>query len=484
MQPLYNQGDLVVVAVAPSYTVGQIVAYRIPSRHMVVLHRLIIEEHGHLAFKGDNNQSVDPWHPNPTQVVGRAIMHIPQGGLWLQRATSPPVIAVAAALLLGSCGAAGYSRRRRRRRMPTHARTVGPRTARAVRATPAGRRGLVAALASAVIAGIALTVLAWTTPRTQIVTVTTHQPRRMDFAYTARITPSAAYTSTLVHSPDPVFRRLADTVEVHYRYAGPPGSVTVVAQLSASSGWHTRIPLTARSHRNSTVGTVTLDLPALAATAAAAAAATGVPTTPLAVAVVPTVTAPTTPPFAPALQFTLTPAQLSLSDGAPSLTVADFVPVTGQERRPRQFSVAGHTVTDSALRVIALAVLALALAGSAIAAVRERRLRRASAADAVRRRYDVPVVEISPLTASPDRPVVEVRTVADLVELATRLALPVLHWTQPGVENFAVHDEFVVYRTAVATAIDAELSGQCTPLSGFDNRRRTSVDAAYSHADQ
>jgi signal peptidase I len=483
MQPLYHQGDLIVVAAAPSYSVGQIVAYRIPSRHMIVLHRLISEHHSQLAFKGDNNQSVDPWHPNPRQVVGRAIVHIPQGGLWLERATSPPAVAVAAALLLGSGGAAGYGRRRRRRRMPTHARTVRRPTG-VVGASSPRRRGLVAALASAAIAGVALAGLAWTSPRTQVATVTTQQPRRMDFSYRARVRPSAAYTGTVVRSPDPVFRRLADTVEVHYRYAGPPGSVTVVAQLSASSGWHTRIPLTAETNANGTVGTVTLDLPALAATAAAAEAATGVPTTPLSVAVVPTVTTATGKPFAPAVGFTLTAAELSLADGARSLTVLDSVPVTGQERRPRVFSLAGHTVSDAALRAIAVTVLALALAASAIAAVAERRLRRASLVDAVRRRYDVPVVEIAPLTAQLERPAVEVRTVADLIELATRLALPVLHWTEPGVDSFAVHDEFVVYRAAVTTSLASGLSGKCTALSGFDNGRRPHADAAYSHADQ
>ena len=40
MNPVYYQGDLVVVARADSYKIGQIVAYRLPAKHLVVLHRI------------------------------------------------------------------------------------------------------------------------------------------------------------------------------------------------------------------------------------------------------------------------------------------------------------------------------------------------------------------------------------------------------------------------------------------------------------
>jgi signal peptidase I len=450
MQPLYHQGDLVVVQQAPSYQVGQVVAYRVPSRHLLVLHRLIAERQDHLAFKGDNNQSVDPWHPEPAQLVGHAIVHIPQGGLWLQRATSPPVISVAAGLLLVG-GGADYGRRRRRRRMPAHTRNVRTRTASLTPTTPPGWGGVLAALAITAVAGLALTGLAWTSPRTELVTVTKNHQRRMDFAYRAQVKPSAAYAGTTVHSPDPVFRRLAHTVQVQYRYAGPPGTVNVVARLSAPGGWHTRIPLAVDSGTGGTGGTVTLDLPALDATAAAAAAATGVPTTPLSVAVVPTVTTATGQPFTPALELNLTPAQLSLVDGGRSLTVFDSVPVSRQERQPRRFTVRRLAVTDSSLRIIGLLILGLAAAGGGIAAIAERRLGRAAPAEAVRRHYGVPVLEILPITGGLDRPVIQLRTVADLVQLSTRLALPVLHWSDAGADIFAVHDEFVIYRAAITT---------------------------------
>ncbi len=41
MNPVYYQGDLVIVAKQHSYAVGDIVAYHLASAHHVVLHRII-----------------------------------------------------------------------------------------------------------------------------------------------------------------------------------------------------------------------------------------------------------------------------------------------------------------------------------------------------------------------------------------------------------------------------------------------------------
>jgi signal peptidase I len=467
MQPLYHQGDLVIVARAPAYHVGQIVAYRVPARHLVVLHRLITERHDYLAFKGDNNQSVDPWHPSRAQLVGHAVLHVPQGGLWLQRATSPLAIAVVIALLLIG-GSTTYRRRRRRRRMAAHARTVRTRPPNGNPALPPAWRGLAVTLASLAVLGLALAGLAWTTPRSHVAASTSQQHRQMAFSYSARVRPSAAYTGTVVRSPDPVFRKLARTVDVQFRYAGPPGELTVSAQLTAPSGWHTELALTpqAGADGDGNTHTVRLDLPALEAKAAAAASATGMPTVPLDVAVVPTVTTTSGRAFAPALHLRLDPLQLKLAEGTNSLTVSAVTPITTHVRQPRQFRLAGHTVTVSALRVLSLVVVACGVLGCLALIVATRRLRKRSAADAVSRRYNVRVVEIHPLAGPPDRPVIEVRTVADLVQLATQLALPVLHWTQPGVDTFAVHDEFVVYRTALAAPVSEPGEGAALTAVG------------------
>src|SRR5664279_1246314 len=112
MNPVYYQGDLVVVARASSYRVGEIAAYRMPGTGLVVLHRIIGGGPHGFVFKGDNNQSTDLTHPTAAQLVGHAVLHVPQAGAWATRAVSPPVLAVAAFLVISAGGAAARTRYR------------------------------------------------------------------------------------------------------------------------------------------------------------------------------------------------------------------------------------------------------------------------------------------------------------------------------------------------------------------------------------
>src|SRR6185312_7416744 len=61
MHPRIHTGDLALVRPASSYHVGDIVAYRNPQLHVVVLHRIhSISPSGRYRFKGDNNSWIDP----------------------------------------------------------------------------------------------------------------------------------------------------------------------------------------------------------------------------------------------------------------------------------------------------------------------------------------------------------------------------------------------------------------------------------------
>jgi len=60
MHPRIHTGDLALVRPAASYHVGDIVAYRNPELHVVVLHRIhSISPGGRYRFKGDNNSWID-----------------------------------------------------------------------------------------------------------------------------------------------------------------------------------------------------------------------------------------------------------------------------------------------------------------------------------------------------------------------------------------------------------------------------------------
>ena len=130
MNPVYYKGDLVVIAKRSSYEIGEIVAYHRPGHSGVVLHRIVGGNSNGYVFQGDNNGSIDPTQPLLSQMAGIAVMHIPQGGLWLDRVTSPAALGVIGFLLLATGGTAASTRRRRRRRTVSQHAARSPQPSR------------------------------------------------------------------------------------------------------------------------------------------------------------------------------------------------------------------------------------------------------------------------------------------------------------------------------------------------------------------
>ncbi|MCW2546801.1 MAG: peptidase, partial [Mycobacterium sp.] len=338
MQPDYHQGDLVVVTKSSSYHVGEIVAYRASGDRLVVLHRIVGGNAAGFVMKGDNNQSIDATKPTPNQILGRAMLHVPQGGLWLQRLTSPVVLALLAFGIVAGGGTATATRRRRKKRRGSMSRgtTVPGTTPRSVTPhsklatlresmSPAWRTaaGLTAGVA---VLGVVIAGVGWSTSADKTSSATTTTSRAITFSYSATVPRSPAYDGTRVSFPDPVFRRLANSVDVRYAYRGTPASVTLAAKLSTTNGWNVTVPLEVA--KSSTGGGAHLDLDAIDARANAAAEATGIPQTQVAVSVVATVHSAGARDFTAALPFTMSALQLTPTESSPkSLTVKDSTSV-------------------------------------------------------------------------------------------------------------------------------------------------------------
>ena len=449
MNPLYHQGDPVVVGKADSYKVGQIVAYRFPAKDLVVLHRIIGGDARGYVMKGDNNQSTDVLHPTPDLVVGRAILHLPQGGLWLHRVNSPTGLGlIAFAMLAGSGGAAPTRRRRRRGTMSRHATTHPGRSMAALLTAPPWVRTAAATTATVGVLGLALAPLAWAGPLTKSVSSQEPASGSMTFSYTAAVPKTPAYDGTTVASPDPVFRKLANIVDVHYAYRGSPGSVTVSAQLSTPSGWHSTVPLAAPKTitTNRYDATVRLDLLALNARAQAAAAVIGIPTGQVTIDVIPLVETTGGARFAPTLSLSLSALQLTLTGGAPALVVKDATEIQRVSNASRTIGVLGRTVTLATARTLSTILLLAALLGALALALIAQRSAPTSEGARIRRRYAPQLVSVQPMPAPPGRPMVDVADFATLARLAERYELLVLHWARSDVETFVVQDEGTTYR--------------------------------------
>lgn len=455
MNPAYHEGDLVVVAPADSYDVGQVVAYRDRVHDLVVLHRIIGGGPAGYVLQGDNNASVDAVHPTRADVIGRAVLHVPGAGTWLRRLVPPVAIGLSAVLLL-----AGGTRVRRRRRHPMATRD--PRTlSRPLRVAAGGTAALG-------VLGVALGAVTWSRPVDRPAPMTQHNTRAMTFSYDAAVRRTAAYDGTTVRAPDPVFRKLADDVDVRFHYEGAAGSLTVAAELSTPNGWRSTVPLASAGAVTTSGydGTVRLDLAAIERRARAAAAVTGLPAGEVSVAVVPRVTTGDGLTFAPALRLTLTPLRLALAGEPATLTVRDAVTATSTGRAPRTLTSFGRQLPVTTGRTAAAALLLVALVGGAGVGLVARLTKPVGEGAAIRRRYGALLLPVHPMAAPPGHRVVDVTTFAALATLAGRYGLAVLHWSRAGVETFVVQDADTTYRYRA----DAPTPGPTAPYGASLSR--------------
>jgi hypothetical protein len=297
----------------------------------------------------------------------------------------------------------------------------------------------------------------------------------MTFSYSAAVPVTAAYDGATASSPDPVFRRLAETVDVHFKYRGPPGSVSVEAELATASGWHTTVPLAGKTFTaGHYLGTTRLDLAALEHRARAAAAVTGLPADQLTIAVIPRVVGSNGTSFAPTLRLALTGLELKLADGPESLTVKDATAVPRSRQVPRALIVLGRRLPVATGRTLSTAILLGALLAALGLVPVARRATPTSEGAAIRRRYGPLLVPVHPMLTPEGRPVVDVTEFATLAKLAESYGLLVLRWSHSEVETFIVQDQGITYRYRTRAGVshqpmpDRELEPQVALL----NRRR------------
>src|SRR6185437_3743445 len=97
MHPRIHTGDLALVRPASSYHVGDIVAYRNPELHVVVLHRIhSISPSGRYRFKGDNNCWIDAGSVASSAIVSKLWVRAPALSGDLPSPHSPHAIATLA----------------------------------------------------------------------------------------------------------------------------------------------------------------------------------------------------------------------------------------------------------------------------------------------------------------------------------------------------------------------------------------------------
>jgi len=89
MEPTYYTGDLVVSRCGP-VEIGDVVTYNPPNVGGArVIHRIIGGDASGWIVQGDNNDFVDPWKPTEENILGSAVLHLPQVGKFAAILLSP-----------------------------------------------------------------------------------------------------------------------------------------------------------------------------------------------------------------------------------------------------------------------------------------------------------------------------------------------------------------------------------------------------------
>jgi len=132
MNPRIATGDLVVVFEQPTYQPGDVVAYQSRELRRVVLHRIRAIHGDRYTFRGDHNAYDDVEQPEAGLLIGREVIHVPDGGVWLGRLQAPHIRALVAyalvayvlgayVLVIGGGTAAHKARKRRKTHGPARA---------------------------------------------------------------------------------------------------------------------------------------------------------------------------------------------------------------------------------------------------------------------------------------------------------------------------------------------------------------------------
>jgi signal peptidase I len=460
MEPHFHHGDLVVLRRRSSYSVGEVVAYYSHDLGKNVLHRIIAVHGGRYAFKGDNNNFVDPERPTAADLVGAEWMHFPHAGSWLGALHKPvdaAIAAGAAVLLLLSGGGTAAHRRRGRRTDEERPRRRRPRR-------PDASLGFsVAALgAGAVVAAVAIGLFAFTKPLHRSLVWANLYVQHGTFGYSAPVQAGATYQQPQLASGDPVFVRLVHRLPVSFRYrleATQPvrvsGTLGFDAVIRDDAGWRYTIPLAPQREftGTSTAARGVLDLDRLQHLIAAFEEETGEHNTLYHVAldahlhVRGTVAdRPLDATFAPSLALDFDQERLTVATGS------DFRRAqggAGTRVETTTLHALGRTVTVARARGIAtllgIAGIVLAGAGGLLMLLGGRDHEVAS----IRRRYEDWIVDVVPTERSSvaERRVASMEALARLAERYDRL---ILHECRVDGDAFLVEDGGVVFTYAVA----------------------------------
>jgi signal peptidase I len=486
MEPLFHSGDLALTRRSSSYRVGDIVLYMSPVFHRPVLHRIIAVQHGRYFFKGDHNTFVDPGYATRHELLGKlwhSAPHVGAGLSWFGAPAHAALLAAASVFILllgGSKKVARRSRRHRRRkgeRKPLMVTTIVQRNLHRPRKSAENIIGI-----AAVAVGLVLLVTGFTTPLQKPAQLAGAYRHTGAFTYSGRVTkPNALYPSGTVHQGQPVFLASFETLKIGFSYHfasrlphGMRGTIALQARISADQiSWHNLYTLQRPTPFSGDRASISSSIPLAAARQLIGQLAvdSGSASSEYKVEIVPIVRyhgvvrghrisgkySPVLPLSLTQTVLTVTPTAAAVLPGATytgqsaeSSMAASLNPVQPGSiptRAPTYASFMRYSLPTSAVRGLALALLALALLVPLTKPLRRSRREVWSHEKRIANRYECVIIDVVSLdgVAPAAAKAARVASFESLASLARYSERPILHTASDGLEVYAIEDGGALY---------------------------------------
>jgi signal peptidase len=269
MEPKFHIGDLVIVHEEPMYQIGDAIVYRNRELNSFVFHRIISQQMERYTLKGDNNSWVDTYQPDHKEVIGKLWLHIPQGGIAIQKIRSPFALAILAAglgtLLVNSLFVkkVGGNKRMTNKSLEGWFPSIKQRTRdwftkldnpKPQNSVNWGQGEIVEGsfflLGLIAVSSLILGIIAFSRPAARTAQDDISYEHLGIFSYSAT-TPQGVYDANTIKSGDPIFTKLICSTDVNFQYtlvAARAENITGTYQLTAVisepvSGWQRIVPL-------------------------------------------------------------------------------------------------------------------------------------------------------------------------------------------------------------------------------------------------
>ena len=247
MEPVFHQGDLVLVRQARDFDIGDIVIYRHPEVGPVI-HRIIGQDLVHFTLKGDNNDLTDSYQPTAGEILGAYWLHIPGLGAVFAWMRSPWALAgfvLLSGLLIGMTTLEKPEPKRRRnlrRRLAQAAESASPLIARRLDAWLAG-------LFLLLLLSLALGAVAFSRPL--LVQAPDDIPYTLSGTYAySGTTRGGVYDDDRFESGEPIFPALTCTADLTFEFIFHTdadhqvgGTYQLQALVASETGWTRQVSL-------------------------------------------------------------------------------------------------------------------------------------------------------------------------------------------------------------------------------------------------